>query len=92
MVDTSGPAGVVDEDVEVPVPLDHPVDEGTRLLPIADVGLQVRRIVAELGGDPLAGLDRRCRVDHDRGTEGGEAASHRLPDSTGRTRDEDDAT
>ena len=58
VVDAGGPAGVVDQDVEAAVALDDRVDQRPALFAVADVGLEVRGVPAELTGDPLSGLDR----------------------------------
>ncbi len=80
--DRRGPAGVVDQEVELArMSLEGVVDQCVGFVLIADVGAHVARLTRQRRRDRLTGLDRRRRVDHDRGAERREPPRSLLADA-----------
>ena len=85
--DDLGGAGVVDQDVEPTVAVDHLVHQSRGLVLVGHVGLDVAG-VGQLVGQRLAGLHRRRRVDHHGGPERGEPVGGGRPDPRRRAGDQ----
>ena len=88
MRDHLGGAGVVDQHVEPAVLGQHPLDQGTRRVGFAHVGLHVAS--ADLRRHRLAGLDRGAGVHDDREAVGGQPARDLGADAGGAAGDEGD--
>ena len=88
VIDPSGPASVIDKDVEPAETFDRALDERLTLCLVGDVGLDVVPVGRQRRCDSLTSLDRRRRVHDDVRPLGGEGMSGRLTDATRRARDQ----